>query len=76
MKLSDAFCEAVREADGFQSGYDQGFEQGETCGFAKGETSGMLKIAKTMKAAGETIEKIAMYSGLSKKEIEKLSCTK
>ncbi len=63
-KLTREECEAIREADG----YSAGFEQGEAAGIEKG----MLQIAVTMKNAGEPLNKIIAYTGLSEDELEKL----
>ena len=60
-KLTREECEAIREADG----YEQGFE--------KGKLDEKRKIALNMKAAGEPIEKIAAYSGLTEEEIKTLT---
>ncbi len=70
-KLTRAECEAVREADG----YEAGFERGEVSGIAKGKFNEKCEIAANMKAAGEPIERIIAYSGLPKKEIEQLRCS-
>ena len=69
-KLTREECEAIREADG----YEQGFEQGEASGFEKGKLDEKRKIALNMKAAGEPINKIVAYSGLTEEEIRTLTC--
>ena len=68
-KLTREECEAIREADG----YEQGFEQGEASGFEKGKLDEKRKIALNMKAAGEPIKKIVAYSGLTEAEIKALT---
>ena len=60
-KLTREECEAIREADG----YEQGFE--------KGKLDEKRKIAFNMKAAGEPIKKIVAYSGLTEAEIKALT---
>ena len=57
-------CEAVREADGYASGY----EQGEAAGYEAGK----LEVAANLKKAGLDIDIIAANTGLTKEEIEKL----
>ena len=68
-KLTREECEAIREADG----YEQGFEQGEISGFEQGKLDEKRKIALNMKAAGEPIKKIVAYSGLAEAEIKALT---
>lgn len=41
-------------------------------GRLEGQIAEKVEIARSMKAEGEPIEKIARYTGLSKDEIEKL----
>ena len=47
---------------------DTSFEEGRE----EGREEQRTEIARQMKAAGESIEKIMRYTGLSKKDIEKL----
>jgi hypothetical protein len=54
-----------------KEGYEIGFSKGEEIGFSKGEEKQKLLIAKMMKAQGEPIEKIILYTNLSKEAIEK-----
>ena len=49
-----------------------GKAEGRAEGKAEGLVVGMLKTAKLMKEAGEQIEKIIIYTGLSREEIDKL----
>ena len=63
-KMSREECEAVREADGFASG----FEKGE----ASGAENKAREIAINLKKAGLDIDIIAANTGLTKEEIEKL----
>ena len=39
-KLTREECEAIREADGFDNGYEQGYERGEAAGYERGEIAG------------------------------------
>ena len=41
-------------------------------GVQEGENKKQIEIAKNMKAAGESIEKIVQYTGLSKREIKEM----
>ncbi|MCI6853770.1 MAG: transposase [Firmicutes bacterium] len=52
--------------------YEQGLEQGLEQGRAEGELEAARKLARAMKADGESVERICKYTGLSTKEIEKL----
>ena len=51
---------------------EQGEKAGLKEGVAKGAQSKSVEIAAAMKAAGEPVEKIALFTGLSAEEIEKL----
>jgi predicted transposase/invertase (TIGR01784 family) len=51
---------------------DTSFEEGEKVGYDKGKDEKARQIAKVMKNEGETIEKIAGFTGLSREEIDKL----
>ena len=52
--------------------YEQGLDQGLEQGRAEGELEAARKLARAMKADGESVERICKYTGLSTKEIEKL----
>jgi predicted transposase/invertase (TIGR01784 family) len=54
----------------FDTYFEKGVEEGKKLGFEKGERQKAFKMAKTMKQADETIEKIMKYTGLSQNEIE------
>ena len=75
-KLTREECEAIREADGFDKGYElgeaDGFERGEAAGFERGESSSALKIASAMKSRGMTIGEICEITGLKPEQIEAL----
>ena len=75
-KLTREGCEAIREADGFDKGYERGeadgFERGEAAGFERGESSSALKIASAMKSRGMTIGEICEITGLKPEQIEAL----
>jgi len=68
------------EVKGMTEGKIEGLIEGEVKGMIKGKIEGKLegehenslKIAKLMKSSGEPIEKIILFTGLSKKEIENL----
>jgi predicted transposase/invertase (TIGR01784 family) len=55
-----------------KSSMDTYFEEGYEEGFGQGEKNKALITAKTMKEAGEPIDKIILYTQLTKEEIEKL----
>ena len=55
--------------EGMRLGIEQGIEQGK----AQGVNEERQRLAKTMLGMGESVDKIAIYTGLSKEEIEKLS---
>ena len=63
---------AEGEAIGHAKGEAIGRAKGEAIGRAKGEAIGKKEIARAMKEAGEPIEKICLYSGLSPEEIKNL----
>ncbi|MDO4486242.1 MAG: hypothetical protein Q4C46_06565 [Bacillota bacterium] len=71
-KMSREECEAVREADGYDRGFECGKREGEAAGIEKGEAIGKRVIAANMKSEGESIEKIVAYTGLSAEEIDEL----
>jgi predicted transposase/invertase (TIGR01784 family) len=58
--------------EGLKEGMEKGIRLGEDQGMQKGEKKRAEKMARTMKAAGESIEKIIRYTDLSRKEIEQL----
>ena len=57
---------------GIEQGIKQGIEQGIEQGKAQGVNEERQRLAKTMLGMGESVDKIAIYTGLSKEEIEKL----
>ena len=52
--------------------FNDGITQGISQGFLQGEKENSIEIAKRMLQSGESEEKIQVYTGLSKKEIESL----
>ena len=52
--------------------YEHGLEKGLEQGRAEGELEAARKLARVMKADGESAERICKYTGLSADEIEKL----
>ena len=58
--------------EGMRLGLEQGIEQGIEQGKAQGVNEERQRLAKTMLGMGESVDKIAIYTGLSKEEIEKL----
>ena len=79
-KLTREECEAIREADGFDNGYEQGYERGEadgyergeTAGYERGEVTGVLRVASSLKKHGMSIEEIVKVTGLEPAQIEAL----
>ena len=83
-KLTREECEAIREADGFDNGYNSGYEQGyergetagyergETAGYERGETDGVLRVAASLKRNGMSIDEITKVTGLEHARIEEL----
>ena len=51
-----------------QEGLELGLEQGRT----EGEAAATVKLARAMKADGESVDKIIKYTGLSVEEVERL----
>ncbi len=66
----------IKKDPAYQRGEEEGEKRGERIGEKIGEEKGEFKkaitIAKAMKRAGEPIEKIAQYTGLSVEEINKI----
>ena len=58
--------------EGMRLGLEQGIEQGIKQGKAQGVNEERQRLAKMMLGMGESVDKIATYTGLSKEEIEKL----
>ena len=54
----------------FTKGKLEGKIEGKLEGKLEGKIEGKFEIAKLMKASGESIEKISLFTGLSKEEIE------
>ena len=65
-------AEAKGLAKGKAEGLAEGLAEGEATGLAKGKAEEKLAIAKAMKLAGEPVEKIILYSGLSEEQIKAL----
>ncbi|MBQ9960378.1 MAG: hypothetical protein IJP00_00560, partial [Firmicutes bacterium] len=61
---------------GLEQGLQQGLQEGLAKGLAEGLEQGVLEekynTARLMKNSGELTEKIALYTGLDVKEIEKI----
>ena len=51
-----------------QEGLELGLERGRT----EGEAAATVKLARAMKADGESVDKIVKYTGLSADEVERL----
>ena len=66
----------LRKAE-YEAGYDSGYDSGKEAGYDLGRKEGieenMRKIVCAMLASGETLEKIAQYTGYSVQEIEKFN---
>jgi predicted transposase/invertase (TIGR01784 family) len=58
--------------DGRFDGIAEGIEQGLEQGLEQGRQEAMLNLAKNMKQAGESLEKIASYTGLSLAQLQQL----
>lgn len=56
----------------FDSAEEKGLQKGLQKGIQKGIEQNKIKIAENMKEAGESLEKIQRYTGLSKKQINNL----
>ncbi|MGN0734428.1 MAG: hypothetical protein ACI4LP_01280, partial [Anaerovoracaceae bacterium] len=59
---------SLARQEGMELGLEQGLEQGRT----EGEAVATMKLARAMKAEGESVDKIIKFTGLSAEEIEKL----
>ena len=59
-KLTREECEAIREADGFDNGYEQGV------------ADGVLRVASSLKKNGMSIDEIVKVTGLEPAQIEAL----
>ena len=68
-KLTREECEAIREADG----YEQGFEQGEISGFEQGKLDEKHKIAVNLRRKGLDVKVISEATGLTEAEIKALT---
>ena len=68
-KLTREECEAIREADG----YEQGFEQGEISGFEQGKLDEKRKIAVNQRRKGLDVKVISEATGLTEDEIKALT---
>ena len=68
-KLTREECEAIREADG----YEQGFEQGEISGFEQGKLDEKRKIAVNLRRKGLDVKVISEATGLAEDEIKALT---
>jgi len=58
--------------DGMEDGREEGREEGIIAGIEEGTKNKAIEIARLMKSQGEPIDKIFLYSGLTKDEIKKL----
>ncbi len=61
---------------GLEQGLEQGIEQGIKQGYSNGSYEKSLEVAKNMLKDGLDIDKIIMYTGLSKEEIQNLHTQK
>ena len=60
------------EKKGLERGIEKGIEKGIKQGIVEGERQEKQSIARIMLKAGEDIEKIMLYTSLTKEEIESL----
>jgi len=58
--------------EGYETGHENGLKEGEEQGIDKGRKQEKIDLARLMKQAGESSEKIARYTGLTSTDIEKL----
>ena len=63
-KLTREECEAIREADGFDNGFNSGYEQGKA--------DGILRVASSPKKNVMSIDEIVKVTGLEPEWIEAL----
>ena len=63
---------SLARQEGLELGLEQGRTEGEAVGIAKGEAAATVKLARAMKADGESVDKIVKYTGLSADEVERL----
>ena len=82
--MLDAYMQAILEREAYELGMEKaekkGREEGESIGLEKGREEGesiglekgKIEMAKAMLADGESVEKIAKYSGLTPDQIKKL----
>jgi predicted transposase/invertase (TIGR01784 family) len=68
-KASERDVIETAKLEGWEEGFEQGEEKGEEKGIEKGEEKRSIEIAKMMLANDEPVDKIARYTGLSKKKI-------
>ena len=59
---------SLARQEGLELGLERGLEQGRT----EGEAAATVKLARAMKADGESVDKIVKYTGLSADEVERL----
>ena len=69
--LEGAAIQGMRE--GIEKGMKKGMKKGMEKGMEKGKEQEKINTAKLMLAAGETIEKIIRYTGLTETDIKNLS---
>jgi len=62
-------------AEGEAVGEARGRTEGEARGRTEGEAKSKISIALVMLAAGEPVEKIIKYTGLTREEVENLRTT-
>ncbi len=67
--------EARGEAKGRAEGREEGRSEGLAEGLIEGENKGKRETAKNLLSLGDSVEKIAIVTGLSAQEIRELNAT-
>lgn len=72
LQMRDQENQEIGKEIGIELGKELGKELGRKIGIGLGEKSRAVKTAETMLAQKEPIEKIVLYTGLSREEIKGL----
>ncbi|MGF1533431.1 MAG: hypothetical protein ACFCUI_06995, partial [Bernardetiaceae bacterium] len=75
-KERNVYQDSLRDYRDLRNAMETYFKEGKAEGIAEGKAEGIaegkVQIARMMLESGEAVEKIIQYTGLSKKDIEKL----
>ena len=74
LKMVSKIAEELYQ-DGIAQGRRDGLEEGRQAGRSEGQFVTQLAIAKTMLTAGESVETIVAYTGLTRVQVEALRTT-